>query len=71
VCSKNQTDAHNTRKPRKWESSLKAVRPVTIDTTLKNYAGNGAYLAIYVTDTKASTRAVSGWPAASQNTTSI
>jgi hypothetical protein len=37
VCSKNQTDAHNTRKPRKWESSLKAVRPVTIDTTLKNY----------------------------------
>ena len=26
------------------------ARPVTIDTTLKNYSGNGAYLAIYVTD---------------------
>ena len=26
------------------------ARPVTIDTTLKNYGGNGAYLAIYVTD---------------------
>ena len=28
------------------------ARPVTIDTTLKNYGGNGAYLAIYVTDAK-------------------
>ena len=26
------------------------ARPVTIDTTLKNYSGNGAYLAVYVTD---------------------
>ena len=26
------------------------AKPVTISTTLKNYGGNGAYLAIYVTD---------------------
>lgn len=28
------------------------ARPVTLTTTLKNYGGNGAYLAIYVTDPK-------------------
>lgn len=27
-------------------------RPVTISTTLKNYNGNGAYLAVYLTDAK-------------------
>ncbi|TAN13996.1 MAG: DUF2271 domain-containing protein [Burkholderiaceae bacterium] len=27
-------------------------RPVTISTTLKNYGGNGAYLAVYLTDAK-------------------
>ena len=27
-------------------------RPVTITTTLKNYGGNGAYLAVYLTDAK-------------------
>lgn len=27
-------------------------RPVTISTTLKNYSGNGAYLAVYLTDAK-------------------
>ena len=27
-------------------------RPVTIATTLKNYGGNGAYLAVYLTDAK-------------------
>ena len=28
------------------------ARPVTLTTTLKDYGGNGAYLAIYVTDPK-------------------
>ena len=28
------------------------ARPVTLTTTLKNYGGDGAYLAIYVTDPK-------------------
>ncbi|MDQ0350164.1 DUF2271 domain-containing protein [Ancylobacter vacuolatus] len=28
------------------------ARPVTLTTTLKSYGGNGAYLAIYVTDAK-------------------
>ena len=28
------------------------ARPVTLTTTLKNYGGNGAYLAIYVTDSR-------------------
>ena len=28
------------------------ARPVTLTTTLKNYGGDGAYLAIYVTDAK-------------------
>ncbi|MCC6194778.1 MAG: DUF2271 domain-containing protein [Burkholderiales bacterium] len=27
-------------------------RPVTLTTTLKNYGGNGAYLAVYLTDAK-------------------
>ncbi|MCC7066966.1 MAG: DUF2271 domain-containing protein [Burkholderiales bacterium] len=31
---------------------LSDARPVTISTTLKNYDGNGAYLAIYLTDAK-------------------
>jgi hypothetical protein len=29
---------------------LAAARPVTLTTTLKNYRGNGAYLALYLTD---------------------
>lgn len=29
---------------------LAMARPVTLTTTLKNYGGNGAYLALYVTD---------------------
>ncbi len=29
---------------------LAAARPVTLTTTLKNYGGNGAYLALYLTD---------------------
>ena len=32
--------------------SLAMARPVTLTTTLKSYGGNGAYLAIYVTDAK-------------------
>jgi hypothetical protein len=28
------------------------ARPVTLTTTLKSYSGNGAYLALYVTDAK-------------------
>lgn len=31
---------------------IATARPVTLTTTLKNYGGNGAYLAIYVTDPK-------------------
>ena len=27
-------------------------RPVTLSTTLKNYGGDGAYLAVYLTDAK-------------------
>ena len=30
------------------------ARPVTLTTTLKNYGGNGAYLALYVTDANGS-----------------
>lgn len=30
---------------------LAAARPVTLTTTLKNYGGDGAYLALYLTDT--------------------
>ncbi len=30
--------------------SLAAARPVTFEATLKNYGGNGAYVALYVTD---------------------
>ena len=29
---------------------LSVARPVTVTTTLKNYGGNGAYLALYLTD---------------------
>jgi hypothetical protein len=29
---------------------LAVARPVTFETTLKNYGGNGAYVALYVTD---------------------
>jgi hypothetical protein len=29
---------------------LAAARPVTLTTTLKNYGGDGAYLALYLTD---------------------
>lgn len=32
--------------------SLAMARPVTLTTTLNGYGGNGAYLAIYVTDAK-------------------
>lgn len=32
--------------------SLAMARPVTLTTTLNNYGGNGAYLALYVTDAK-------------------
>jgi uncharacterized protein DUF2271 len=32
--------------------SVALARPVTLMTTLKNYGGNGAYLAFYVTKTK-------------------
>lgn len=32
--------------------SLAMARPVTLNTTLTNYGGNGAYLAFYVTDAK-------------------
>lgn len=32
--------------------ALAHSRPLTISTTLKNYSGNGAYLAVYVTDAK-------------------
>ena len=31
--------------------NLAQARPVTLTTQLKNYGGDGAYLAIYVTDT--------------------
>ena len=31
---------------------LASARPVTVTTTLKNYGGNGAYLAVYLTDAK-------------------
>ncbi len=31
---------------------LAMARPVTLTTTLKNYGGDGAYLALYVTDAK-------------------
>lgn len=31
---------------------LAMARPVTLTTTLKNYGGNGAYVAIYLTDAK-------------------
>ena len=30
--------------------SLAQARPVTLEATLKNYGGNGAYVALYVTD---------------------
>jgi len=30
--------------------NLAAARPVTLTTALKNYGGNGAYLALYLTD---------------------
>ncbi|MBS3651602.1 DUF2271 domain-containing protein [Pseudaminobacter sp. 19-2017] len=33
-------------------SGIAMAKPVTLTTTLKNYGGNGAYLAIYVTDPK-------------------
>lgn len=33
---------------------LAMARPVTLTTTLNNYGGNGAYLALYVTDAKGS-----------------
>jgi hypothetical protein len=29
---------------------LSMARPITLNTTLKNYGGNGAYLALYLTD---------------------
>ena len=29
---------------------LASARPVTVTTTLKNYGGDGAYLAVYLTD---------------------
>lgn len=32
--------------------ALAHTRPLTISTTLKNYGGDGAYLAVYVTDPK-------------------
>ena len=32
--------------------ALAQSRPLTISTTLKNYGGNGAYLAVYLTDAK-------------------
>ncbi|MBS0611701.1 MAG: DUF2271 domain-containing protein [Proteobacteria bacterium] len=32
--------------------SMAQSRPVTLSTTLKNYGGDGAYLAVYLTDTK-------------------
>jgi hypothetical protein len=32
--------------------SMAMARPVTLTTTLKNHGGNGAYLALYVTDAK-------------------
>lgn len=32
--------------------SIASARPVTITTSLNNYGGNGAYLALYVTDAK-------------------
>lgn len=32
--------------------AIAMARPVTINTTLKNYGGDGAYLAIYLTDAK-------------------
>ena len=31
---------------------LAMARPVTLTTTLSNYGGDGAYLALYVTDAK-------------------
>jgi len=31
--------------------SLAMARPVTLTATLNNYGGDGAYLALYVTDT--------------------
>ena len=43
--------------------NLAQARPVTLTTQLKNYGGDGAYLAIYVTDTNGlykKTRGVSG-----------
>ena len=32
--------------------ALADARPVTLTTQLKNYGGNGAYMAIYLTDAK-------------------
>lgn len=32
--------------------TLAESRPITLTTTLKNYGGNGAYLAVYLTDAK-------------------
>ena len=49
---------------------LATRRPVTLTTTLNNYGGDGAYLALYVTDASGACSAVSGWPAASPSTTS-
>jgi hypothetical protein len=42
------------------------ARPVTLTTTLKDYGGNGAYLAIYVTDPKG-TYAGSLWMAGTKS----
>ncbi len=50
---------------------LAMARPVTLTTTLNDYGGDGAYLAIYVDrSARAPMPAPSGWPAASRNTTS-
>ena len=51
---------------------LAMARPVTLTTTLNNYGGDGAYLALYVTDAAGRLCGhASGWPAASRSTTSI
>ena len=43
--------------------ALAQARPVTLTTQLKNYGGDGAYLAVYLTDARgahAGTRGVAG-----------
>lgn len=51
--------------------NLAQARPVTLTTQLKNYGGDGAYLAIYVTDTNGLYKKRSGFPEKNPSTTNI